>query len=275
MIKKVKKVLIFIFRVVFLLYLFFSLTQVANAAGQYCCDSGFTYNPTGSSDLKPCKPSQGYVQPRAWHCAERENCIGLERGICTEDDILAKCCDSGFTYNPTDLSDPEPCKANNPQHSVPSRVWNCHHSQWCSPTGYCVVGQPPATASPLIEGFKPETCIYLDNYIDQDCINRGNTPAECTRDIEGIQTALGCFPTDPKEVISWVLKYSLILGGGIGFLLMVWGAFQIMTSAGDPEKLKAGQQILGSALAGIFLIIFSLFLLRLIGFTILKIPGFE
>ena len=91
----------------------------------------------------------------------------------------------------------------------------------------------------------------------------------------GIQTALGCFPTNPREIIEWVLKYAIMFAGGIGFLLMLWASFQIMTSAGDPDKLKAGQQLLGAAIAGILFIVFSLFLLRFIGFTILQIPRWQ
>ena len=91
----------------------------------------------------------------------------------------------------------------------------------------------------------------------------------------GIQTALGCFPTQPVDIIQWVLRYAIMFAGGIGFLLMLLGSLQIMTSSGDPEKLKSGQQILGSSIAGILLVVFSLFILRFIGVTILKIPGWE
>ncbi len=56
---------------------------------------------------------------------------------------------------------------------------------------------------------------------------------------------------------------------------MLFGAFQIMTSQGDPERLKAGKELIGSALAGLLMIIFSVFLLQLIGVQILQIPGFS
>ena len=64
------------------------------------------------------------------------------------------------------------------------------------------------------------------------------------------------------------------LAGGIAFLLILFGGFQILTSAGNPEKLNEGRELVSSAVAGLLLIIFSVFLLRLIGYDILRIPGF-
>lgn len=93
-------------------------------------------------------------------------------------------------------------------------------------------------------------------------------------------TALGCLPNDPKELVVWVLGRAIGIGGGIAFLLMLFGGFQVLTSAGDPERLNSGKDVIGSALAGLLLIIFSLFILKLIGVDILglenvgfKFPG--
>lgn len=89
-----------------------------------------------------------------------------------------------------------------------------------------------------------------------------------------IETALGCIPTDTSGFIGWILKFAIGIGGGSAFLMMAFGAFALMTSAGDPQKIKTGQEVLTSALAGLLFIIFSTFLLRLIGYNILRIPGF-
>lgn len=100
-------------------------------------------------------------------------------------------------------------------------------------------------------------------------------PASCfAMGTQGLQTALGCIPTnDASSFVVWFLQFAIGIGGGIAFLLMVFGAFQIITSSGNPEKLKAGRETISSALMGLIMIIFSLFLLRLIGIDILKIPG--
>ena len=90
---------------------------------------------------------------------------------------------------------------------------------------------------------------------------------------KGIQTAIGCVPTNPETFINWLLRYTIAIGSGIAFLLMIWGAFLIITSAGDPEKLNEGKETMVSAGTGLLFIIFSVFILELIGVRILKIPG--
>ena len=92
---------------------------------------------------------------------------------------------------------------------------------------------------------------------------------------EGIQTALGCIPTqNANQFVAWALKLAISIGGGIAFLLILFAGFNIITSAGDPQKLQAGKELLTSAIMGLILIIFSLFLLQLIGVKILQIPEF-
>jgi hypothetical protein len=86
-------------------------------------------------------------------------------------------------------------------------------------------------------------------------------------------TALGCLPNDPRDFVIWILGRAIGIGGGIAFLLMIFGGFQVLTSAGNPERLSSGKDIIGSALAGLLLIIFSLFILELIGVDILGLEN--
>lgn len=90
---------------------------------------------------------------------------------------------------------------------------------------------------------------------------------------EGTWTGLGCIPNEPEEFVAWVLSRAVMMGGGIAFLIMLWGGFQIITSSGDPQKLNAGKDTLVSAAVGLLFIIFSVFLLRIIGIEILALPG--
>lgn len=92
---------------------------------------------------------------------------------------------------------------------------------------------------------------------------------------EKVWTALGCLPTDPADFVAWLLSAAIRIGGGIAFLLMLWGGFQTMTSSGNPEKLNQGKDILVSAGVGLLFIIFAVLLLKIIGVDIFQLPGFK
>lgn len=97
----------------------------------------------------------------------------------------------------------------------------------------------------------------------------------CT--IDEIDTAIGCIPvlneaTGQEDFIIYVVRWSMGIAGGIAFLLILLAGFQIMTSQGNPERLKAGQELLTSAIAGLILLIFSVFILEFIGVRILGLP---
>ncbi len=90
-----------------------------------------------------------------------------------------------------------------------------------------------------------------------------------------INTALGCIPVgDTNEFVGWFLKWALGIAGGVAFILMVMAGFQIMTASGNPDKVQGGRELLNAAVSGLVLVIFSIFLLKLIGVDILAIPGF-
>jgi hypothetical protein len=100
------------------------------------------------------------------------------------------------------------------------------------------------------------------------------TPARAVCPGGQTDTALGCVPNDTLPFVGWVLGNSIKIGGGIAFLLMVFAGFQITISAGNPEKLKSGQEMLTAAIQGLLFLIFSAFLLRLIGYQIFNFPEF-
>lgn len=90
----------------------------------------------------------------------------------------------------------------------------------------------------------------------------------------GIKTAIGCIggvlsDKGPEEFLGNILKWAVGVGGGVAFLLILYASFMVMSSAGDPERLKAGQELLTSAISGLILLIFSIFILKFIGLDIL------
>jgi len=91
---------------------------------------------------------------------------------------------------------------------------------------------------------------------------------------DGIKTALGCIPVGEfTDFVAWLLRRLIAIAGGIAFLLVIFGGFKILTSAGNPKGIQAGNEMITSALIGLLFIIFSVFLLELIGVKILSIPG--
>lgn len=90
-----------------------------------------------------------------------------------------------------------------------------------------------------------------------------------------LYTAIGCIPIgDADDFLGFILSWALGLAGGIAFLMIIYSGFQIVTSAGDPGKVKSGKELLTAAIGGLLLILFSVFILDLIGVDILQIPGF-
>lgn len=91
----------------------------------------------------------------------------------------------------------------------------------------------------------------------------------------GLWSGLGCLPLDINTLItSFVLSTGIGLGGGFALLCIIYAAFMMQSSQGNPEKLKKAQEMITSCIMGLMLIIFSVFIMKLIGVNILRIPGF-
>lgn len=125
-----------------------------------------------------------------------------------------------------------------------------------------------------------ETCV--DGYVQNCTLVAGvctapNQPTACVKSYlcdneTGIDTAIGCIPiNDTTALMAFVLRWALGIAGGIAILLIIASAFIIMTASGDPKKTQGGKELLTAAISGLVLIIFSVFILQLIGVTILDI----
>ncbi len=90
----------------------------------------------------------------------------------------------------------------------------------------------------------------------------------------GIRTAIGCFTTKGSKGISTLLSWGTGIAGGIAFIMILYAAFQITTAQGDPKRVKAGQELITAALAGLFLVAFAVVVLNIIGVNVLGLQGF-
>ena len=94
----------------------------------------------------------------------------------------------------------------------------------------------------------------------------------------GVQTAIGCISTSAEGsggFFEAILRVFVGIGGGLALCLMLYGVFIVTTSAGIPDKLKEGSEIITSTIAGLIFILLSVFLLNLIGINILGLPGLK
>ena len=134
------------------------------------------------------------------------------------------------------------------------------------PDGVIYTAPPPAgpepypSLAPLCEQIPGQ---FLK--VCKDCIGQGK-----------IWTAIGCLSPDFGSFVSQqLLGFGVGIAGGIAFLYFLYGAFLFLTSQGNPEQIAHAREIIMSALLGLLLIIFSVFLLRVISVDILKLPGFS
>lgn len=150
--------------------------------------------------------------------------------------------------------------------------WNKNHET-------CIV-----TSNKCGKNFEPNAskCSVLDetgceSAQPYECVLKDKQPLDVYCDGgTGIQTAIGCIHvlSDKESFVTDILKWAVGIGSGIAFLLMLYAGFMIMTASGNPERLKAGQELLTSAIAGLILLIFSIFILKLIGIDILGLDQF-
>lgn len=118
-------------------------------------------------------------------------------------------------------------------------------------------------------GAGGQTCCLPEEQDTSDT-NSSDPMAGCGAN--SINTAIGCIPVgDTNQFMGWLLGWAVGVGGGIAFLLIVYASFMIMTSQGVPDRLKAGQELLTSAISGLIMLIFAVFILKFIGIDILKL----
>lgn len=178
---------------------------------------------------------------------------------------------TGLTYTPTLTYGPNSSQpqGNNLACNISPFTVSNQSTVGSSATFNCTPGDPKCTSSAGIycnlaqQGSALITETAKDQLFNTDPKN------------VGILTAIGCVPTDPFTLIDYILRIAATMGGGISLLLMIFGAFQVITSAGNPEAVKKGRDQFTSAAIGLLFVLMAVTLLQVIGVNILQIPGFQ
>jgi hypothetical protein len=113
---------------------------------------------------------------------------------------------------------------------------------------------------------------FCSKYIDEDEFPREHEGCVSCR---GIWTSIGCVETDMGGFISSMLRIGLGISFGAAFIVMLYSAYLLQTSQGNPEKVRKAREYLNSAIIGILVVIFAAFILQLVGIQILRIPGLD
>lgn len=95
---------------------------------------------------------------------------------------------------------------------------------------------------------------------------------------------IGCLSTDINDftgegaaanIVNFLLnKLVFPLAGGIALLFLIYGAFLLLTSQSEPEKLNQGKRVVMGSIIGIIFVLFTVFIVNIIA-GVLKIPGFS
>lgn len=88
-------------------------------------------------------------------------------------------------------------------------------------------------------------------------------------------TVFGCISTSPGGFVQTFLGFAIAISGGAAFLSLLYGAGLILISSGNPQNINRGKEIILYSVLGLVLVLFSVFLLRVIGVDILQLPGFS
>jgi len=68
------------------------------------------------------------------------------------------------------------------------------------------------------------------------------------------------------SLLNVVIPIVMVIVGLIFLFMLISGAFMYLTSGGSPEKLKKAQSTLMMAIGGLFIVIFSYLIVKLLGY---------
>ncbi len=218
--------------------------------------------------------------------SQAPNMLGLTCGVST-DPCARKCCVS----NAPSQSNPRKLPIISDMLEIlgignPFDPLNQLSSQAQSIAQPCMNGYPSTPgdlANPGCMCLTPTPNPLTSLYKTCENISSAGEKAKCLQCLKGtgaggapgVWTSIGCVYADVGNFIQQtLLGWGVGFAGGISTLCIMYAAFMMQSSRGNAEVIKKSQQLLTSCITGLMLIIFSVFILRLIGVTILKIPGF-
>ena len=165
------------------------------------------------------------------------------------------------------------------------------HYATCDVCGFCVNSQSTADWATIKVpgGWKScATCMYEDlnptNALDGTTLainEQTNLPPPPKQG--SYYTVFGCIKTDltdftqtgaASSLVQMLLKLIFMTAGGIALLYIIYGAYLIMTSQADPERLRYGKKVVTGSIIGLILVLSSVFIVNILASGVLRLPGF-
>lgn len=97
----------------------------------------------------------------------------------------------------------------------------------------------------------------------------------CPDPLNEAHTDFGCISNDPIKFATSIYGIGLSLIGAIGLLSIIYGAFLVLTSQGDPVRLQNGRSYIMYALIGMGLAVGGYAFYRIITTNVIHLPGFS
>ncbi len=93
--------------------------------------------------------------------------------------------------------------------------------------------------------------------------------------VNEVSTDFGCFKNDPIGFVQQFYGIGLAFVGAVSLIAIIIGGYTIMTSQGDPQRVRSGKSWIFYAIGGLLLAIFGFVIIQTIAGGILKVPGFQ
>ena len=162
----------------------------------------------------------------------------------------------------------------------------------CDLCGYCPIvnPQPNVTPNPIPGNWeKCRDCLYptLNGYTAEEnkTLEIDPTTGLPPAPVSGFMyTGIGCIGTNLQSftssggvsgVVQVLFNFIVTLAGGVAFLTIIYGAFILITSQSNPEKLDQGKRLIMGAAIGLIFILFSAFIVNFLAGSIFNIGTFK
>lgn len=160
---------------------------------------------------------------------------------------------------------------------IANKNGSCNNFIWGEGSCRCVISDPETEALLGTEDDKsPDYYKYasLEELQKANKSNKGLYQPKCDG-VDGIKTALGCVPVGLNAFSTWAQGRLFPILALVCLALIIYGFIIIGTSEGDPKKLQLGKEIVISAISGLLIAIFGVFLIRFLLKDLIGLPGVQ